>query len=291
MGQRRPLVGRVHHRVRMAPCAPLGVAQLPVRRRVEVREVGGSGTPHSSRISGGCGQSRQLHNLMHGFNTARMVNWVINGCPLGARTLHGDTSLALLLLPPSHAQAVATETVEAIEATNGNGAAAAASSNGNGNSGSKSNGNGSNGNGAGSSNLKVILPAAATAAAAAAAPSAAAALSNGKATAAAASEAERMRLMNTIDEEQNAEAAGQLELAAATARERKDRTAAGTPYKAPGGNWSKFKTYSVWQVCVCGVWCVAAWCRHVCVCVVTEGMHAAGSQPDLHALCGREGAT
>lgn len=84
-----------------------------------------------------------------------------------------------------------------------------------------------------------------------------------------------MRLMNTIDEEQNAEAAGQLELAAATARERKDRTAAGTPYKAPGGNWSKFKTYSVWQVCV--VWCV--WQHGVGMCggVVTEDMHAAGS--------------
>lgn len=65
-----------------------------------------------------------------------------------------------------------------------------------------------------------------------------------------------MRLLNTIDEEQNAEAAGQLELAAATARERKDRTAAGTPYKAPGGSWSKFKTYSVWQR-TCEIWAFA----------------------------------
>lgn len=150
---------------------------------------------------------------------------------------------------PHVLQAVATETVEAIEATSSNGKASAAS-NGNGNSNVTSY---SNGNGNGSSNLRVVLPAAATAAAAAAAPSAAAALasSNGAvkaATAAPTPEADRVRLLNTIDEEQNAEAAGQLELAAATAYQRKDRTAAGTPYKAPGGNWSKFKTYSVWQV-------------------------------------------
>lgn len=151
-------------------------------------------------------------------------------------------------------QAVATETVEAIEAAeaSGNGELAVKTGNGNGygsRNGAKANGASSNG----TSNLKVIVPAAAataaaTAAAAAAAPSAAAAMSNGKAAAAAAAETERMRLLNTIDEEQNAEAAGQLELAAATAKQRKDRTAAGTPYKAPGGNWSKFKTYSVWQV-------------------------------------------
>lgn len=143
-------------------------------------------------------------------------------------------------------QAVATETVEAIEVVPTNG-------NGNGNGNGKSNGNGSNGNGVSSNgSLKVVMPAAATAAAAAAAPAAAAAIAstNGKAAAAAAaaSESERMRLLNTIDEEQNAEAAGQLELAAATAYQRKARTAAGTPYKAPGGGWSKFKTYSVWQV-------------------------------------------
>jgi hypothetical protein len=157
----------------------------------------------------------------------------------------------LLHLCVCRQQAVATETVEAIEAAevNGNGAGAVTNVNGNGNgNGSKVSGASSNG----TSTLKVVVPAAATAAAAAAAPAAAAAMAisngNGKAAAAAASEAERMRLLNTIDEEQNAEAAGQLELAAATAKQRKDRTAAGTPYKAPGGNWSKFKTYSVWQV-------------------------------------------
>jgi hypothetical protein len=141
--------------------------------------------------------------------------------------------------------------------------------NGNGNGNGYANGNGNgNGNGAsssnGTSNLKVVMPAAATAAAAAAAPAAAAALaatangsSNGKTAAATVTESERIRLLNTIDEEQNAEAAGQLELAAATAQyERKDRTAAGTPYKAPGGNWSKFKTYSVWQR-TCEIWAFA----------------------------------
>ncbi len=74
------------------------------------------------------------------------------------------------------------------------------------------------------------------------------------------------KLMNTIDEEQNAEAAGQLELAAATAGASSSRasgsasssgsgassstkrSAAGTPYRNPGGRWSKFKSYSVFQV-------------------------------------------
>jgi hypothetical protein len=174
-------------------------------------------------------------------------------------------------------QALATETVEAEVATaaaqNGNGKLAASNGNGNGN------GNGASANGAtigtnGATTVKVVLPsppatisssaastngngngasangngvststaaaAAATAAAAVAAPAAAAAVKQQQ-------EAERIRMLNTIDEEQNAEAAGQLELAAATGG-RKQRTAAGTPYKAPGGNWSKFKTYSVWQV-------------------------------------------
>jgi hypothetical protein len=165
-------------------------------------------------------------------------------------------------------QAVATETVEAIEAAEVNANGAAAVTNGYGNGNGNGNGNGAKTNGAssnGTSTLKVIVPAAATAAAAAAAPAAAAAMAtsngNGKAAAAATSEAERMRLMNTIDEEQNAEAAGQLELAAATANQRKDRTAAGTPYKAPGGNWSKFKTYSVWQVGT-GMW--VWWCHSHC---------------------------
>eukprot|EP00879_Flechtneria_rotunda_P018955 GHRR01019898.1.p1 GENE.GHRR01019898.1~~GHRR01019898.1.p1 ORF type:complete len:149 (+),score=45.70 GHRR01019898.1:647-1093(+) len=47
--------------------------------------------------------------------------------------------------------------------------------------------------------------------------------------------------------------ASQSATAAATVQmqKRKERTAAGTPYKAPGGNWSKFKQYSVWQVSWC----------------------------------------
>jgi hypothetical protein len=206
-------------------------------------------------------------------------------------------------------QALATETVEAEVATaaaqNGNGKPEV-SSNGNGNgngNGASSNGATSNGNGV--TTVKVVLPsppatisssaastngngasangnsngaatstaaaAAATVAAAVAAPAAAAAVKQQQ------QEAERIRMMNTIDEEQNAEAAGQLELAAATGG-RKQRSAAGTPYKAPGGNWSKFKTYSVWQVCivfacvshVCGCCSVAAaLCLHVCrMCVV-----------------------
>lgn len=80
-------------------------------------------------------------------------------------------------------------------------------------------------------------------------------------------------VMSSEEEEaMNAEAAGQLELAAATAEprqlaevavaqkmqeleaeDRKAFTAAGTPYKAPGGRWSKFKTYSVWQRS-CEIW-------------------------------------
>ncbi|WIA38180.1 hypothetical protein OEZ86_001530 [Tetradesmus obliquus] len=184
-------------------------------------------------------------------------------------------------------EALATETVEAevvtAAAQNGNGQPAA-SSNGDGNG----NGNGASSNGVtngatnGATVVKVVLPSppatisssaastngngasangngAATSTAVAAAATAAAAVAAPAAAAAAAAkqqqEAERIRMMNTIDEEQNAEAAGQLELAAATSG-RKQRTAAGTPYKAPGGNWSKFKTYSVWQR-TCEIWAFA----------------------------------
>eukprot|EP00879_Flechtneria_rotunda_P032356 GHRR01035548.1.p1 GENE.GHRR01035548.1~~GHRR01035548.1.p1 ORF type:complete len:620 (+),score=233.11 GHRR01035548.1:197-2056(+) len=52
--------------------------------------------------------------------------------------------------------------------------------------------------------------------------------------------------------------ASQSATAAATVQmqKRKERTAAGTPYKAPGGNWSKFKQYSVWQR-TCEIWAFA----------------------------------
>lgn len=146
-----------------------------------------------------------------------------NGNGKVASNGNGASEIKVIIDPSMAAAAVAT--------TNGNG-----SGNGNGKS---SNGVSSNGNGIANGNGKASSTTAAVAS-----------TSAGTATAAAAvaSEAERMRMMNTIDEEQNAEAAGQLELAAATARERKARSAAGTPYKAPGGSWSKFKTYSVWQV-------------------------------------------
>lgn len=76
------------------------------------------------------------------------------------------------------------------------------------------------------------------------------------------------RLLNTIDEDQNYVASGQLELAAVTAAEaasaaassaasttattessppRSGLSAAGTPYSEPGGRWSQFRAYSVWQ--------------------------------------------
>jgi hypothetical protein len=66
----------------------------------------------------------------------------------------------------------------------------------------------------------------------------------------------RGRVINTIDEEQNAAYAGKLELAAATQSSssssssgapRAPRTAAGTPYANPGGRWSRFRRYGVWQ--------------------------------------------
>jgi hypothetical protein len=89
--------------------------------------------------------------------------------------------------------------------------------------------------------------------------------------------AHRDSLLNTIDEDQMAAAAGHLELAAVTgaaataaaageavegavaaagaaaageaaARGAAGRSAAGTPYRSPGGRWAKFKAYSVWQV-------------------------------------------
>ncbi|KAI8469667.1 MAG: ABC1 family-domain-containing protein [Monoraphidium minutum] len=177
-------------------------------------------------------------------------------------------------------QAVATETVEtkadaaAAAAANGNGHGA----NGNGN-GASSNGNGNgavqyvpitlpangaaaayvNGNGAAAAppaNASVASAVGAAAIAAAAANGAAAGAANGRApsngAAAANGAAKRDRVLNTIDEDQNAVAAGKLELAAVTDGEpgatgSGGRSAAGTPYKNPGGRWSKFKTYSVWQ--------------------------------------------
>jgi hypothetical protein len=173
--------------------------------------------------------------------------------------------LSLLRLP-CECQAVATETVEVVET---------AVKNGNGKLNNSNGGNGSSNSAGNTSTIQVVVPTATTngskgsgnsldtsngtaaMAAAATAVTAAAVVSTAAVAAAASSdngaskEASRIRMLNTIDEEQNAEAAGQLELAAATRKERAERSAAGTPYKAPGGSWSKFKTYSVWQVWPC----------------------------------------
>lgn len=178
-------------------------------------------------------------------------------------TLHVMEGFWLLCLSCVR-QAVATETVEAVEAAvkNGNGKVNG-NTNGNGSNSpvitstvqvvvptaSSSNGNGNgNGNGASSSNGTAAMAAAATAVTAAAVVSTAAVAAAASSATGNSKEATHIRMLNTIDEEQNAEAAGQLELAAATKKQRAERSAAGTPYKAPGGSWSKFKTYSVWQV-------------------------------------------
>lgn len=192
-------------------------------------------------------------------------------------------------------QAAATETVEAATAapsvsSNGNGTSVppVAVSNGSGNT-IATNGNGNsssngrhaaaqlNGNGNGNGNGKAVAvqpsasstaPTATTAAhtAATAAPVAPAAPAT-------------PRLLNTIDEEQDAQAAGQLELAAATAGSESNRTkrsAAGTPYKVPGGSWSKFKTYSVWQVCA------VQQCVRACLSLVAGYLPM---PPCAHAAC------
>lgn len=57
----------------------------------------------------------------------------------------------------------------------------------------------------------------------------------------------------SLDEATDAQAAGQIETVAAIQAEQKERvkakarSAAGTPYKNPGGRWSKFRTYSTFQ--------------------------------------------
>ncbi|EFJ49735.1 hypothetical protein VOLCADRAFT_104180 [Volvox carteri f. nagariensis] len=52
----------------------------------------------------------------------------------------------------------------------------------------------------------------------------------------------------SLDNAMDPQAGGQIETVAATAPEaKKPTTAAGTPYSNPGGRWSQFKTYSVFQ--------------------------------------------
>jgi hypothetical protein len=113
--------------------------------------------------------------------------------------------------------------------------AAAAALNGNGN-GSAKNGNGATAAAEAAAAAATAAAVAVTAGAAAAAAGAAPRNANGAAAAAAST-----RVLNTIDEDQNAVAAGKLELAAVTGAP--PRSAAGTPYSNPGGRWSKFKTY------------------------------------------------
>ena len=68
--------------------------------------------------------------------------------------------------------------------------------------------------------------------------------------------------MQSLDQAMDAGAAGQIETVAATSAaaeaaaanaqpgaRRLNKTADGTPYKAPGGRWANFKSYSTLQVC------------------------------------------
>jgi hypothetical protein len=192
------------------------------------------------------------------FVTAPRLQWEGARPPAGAQHAHAGRALQHL-----RAQAVVAHTAEvkvverAVAATNGNG-------NGNGASNGNGNGNGvyalnGNGNGNGSNSAVKVIVANGNGNGAAAAYSSngnGASSGNGNGNGngvsaqtaatvvvAAAAASERARVLNTIDEEQNAVASGKLELAAVTG----GRTAAGTPYSNPGGRWSKFKSYGVWQ--------------------------------------------
>lgn len=71
-----------------------------------------------------------------------------------------------------------------------------------------------------------------------------------------------MDVTTTLDEAIDAENAGQVETAAvlrsaeSERKREKKRSTEGTPYSNPGGRWSKFKTYSVWQR-TCEIWTFA----------------------------------
>ncbi len=129
------------------------------------------------------------------------------------------------IVPSKAAVEVATAVAAATVVTNAANAAANGASSSNGN-GASSNGNGassSNGNGtAASAKAKSPSPP----------PSSFKALST-----------------QSLDEALDPQAAGQVETVAATGgATRVNRTAAGTPYANPGGRWSKFKSYSTFQV-------------------------------------------
>jgi hypothetical protein len=135
------------------------------------------------------------------------------------------------------AQAAATETVEAtVEELNGR------SSNGNGS------GRAASSNGTSTSYVTVQLPAAGAAAAAAI-------NGNGNGNGSSNSQQKRARILNTIDEDQNAVAAGKLELAAVTegaadGGSAAPRSAAGTPYKNPGARRGGDMAFCGWHACV-----------------------------------------
>lgn len=150
---------------------------------------------------------------------------------------------------------------------NGNGNGAGLSSNGNGNGNGASNGKyaGSSSNGTSAYNGTN------QAAPVSAASSSENGNGNGKAspvsatsaqvnaTAAPASASDSFRALSTasLDEAMDAGAAGQIESVAAQKESSKVKeTAAGTPYKNPGGRWSQFRTYSVWQR-TCEIWTFA----------------------------------
>lgn len=132
--------------------------------------------------------------------------------------------------------------------------------------GAASNGNGANGNGNGNGAAAVLNGAATVIGSSNGAALLSGSNGNGNGRSSSgngASTSSKARMLNTIDEEQNAPAAGHLEMAAATGpaaaastsgkadAPRAKLTAAGTPYKNPGGRWSKFKSYSVFQVGAC----------------------------------------
>ncbi|GIM03175.1 hypothetical protein Vretimale_7990, partial [Volvox reticuliferus] len=93
---------------------------------------------------------------------------------------------------------------------------------------------GSNGNGAAAANAFPMPPPAVQSKPVAAGPSA--------------SELPSMSTVS-LDNAMDPQAGGQIETVAATSTQdvRKPTTAAGTPYSNPGGRWSQFKTYSVFQ--------------------------------------------
>lgn len=156
-----------------------------------------------------------------------------------------------------------TEVAETEKAARDGQASSPYSSNGNGNGNGYANGNGNgvytngNGNGNGSyasaangnGNGQITYTVSSNGAAAATPQASPAASTASKAISQPASPSTNANMLTqTMDDDLvDPVAAGQLELAAATNSRRAELSSDGTPYKAPGGRWSKFKQYSVWQ--------------------------------------------